>query len=165
VSRTVPREGMSYSTKENIEKLKIELAEWLKNELNLELNKEKTYITDLSKGKVKFLGFTFFKHIKKVSTVKNKIKRNGVIRIVNSRLKVNEKIFIGIDHEKVQNIMIGLQMLTKKNKYTRHVKRYCNLKSWEIVRKFKEKFEEFAYYYYPFLTNPSDLGFYYYIIR
>lgn len=140
-----------------VEVLKKRLTEWLRNELKFELDQEKTYITNLRKGKAKFLGFTLFIHKKNISKVKNK---DGRI----FRRRSNERLFMGIDHDKVKSRMIGLQMIDEKYK-PRHVSLYCRLKPWEIVTKFSQKLTGFLNYYYNYLTYPSDLGVYYYILR
>ena len=60
--------------------------------------------------------------------------------------------------------MIGLQMINHKYQ-PRHVGLYCNLKPWDIITKFSQKLIGFLNYYYGYLTYPSDLGTYYYILR
>lgn len=71
---------------------------------------------------------------------------------------------MGIDHDRVKSRMIGLQMIDEKYK-PRHVGLYCRLKPWEIVTKFSQKLTGFLSYYYKYLTYPTDLGAYYYILR
>lgn len=144
-------------TLERVLKLKVRIACWLKNELNLELDQEKTCITKLEKKKAKFLGFTFFRHKKNISKVKGE-EGETFKRIAN------ELIFIGIDHERIKKRMIGLQIINEKYE-PRHVGLYCSLKPCEIVTKFRQKLEGLINYYYPFLTYPSDLGYYYYALR
>jgi group II intron reverse transcriptase/maturase len=140
-----------------VEVLKKRLTEWLRNELKFELDQEKTYTTNLRKGKAKFLGFTLFIHKKNISSVKNK---DGRI----FRRRSNERLFTGIDHDRVKSRMIGLQIIDEKYK-PRHVGLYCSLKPWEIVTKFSQKLTGFLDYYYNYLIYPSDLGAYYYILR
>lgn len=141
-----------------VRKIKASIAEWFKNELKLELDNEKTHITDLRKGQAKFLGFTLFRHIQKVSTVRNK--KTGTV----FKRRGNQLLFIRIDHERVKSRMQDLNMITKKLK-TRHVGVYCSLKPWEIVLKFNQKWKGFLNYYYSHLNYKSDLSFYYYIMK
>jgi group II intron reverse transcriptase/maturase len=144
--------------KEEVEQLKIQITEWLRNELKLELDQEKTYITDLKKGKAKFLGFTLFYHIKRITRVPNK--ETGRI----FRRRANDRIFVGIDHERQKQRLMALKMINEK-KMPRHVGLYVRLKPWDIVTKFKQKAEGFINYFYPQLTYKSDLGYYYYVFR
>ena len=140
-----------------VELLKKRLTEWLKNELKFELDQDKTYITNLRKSKAKFLGFTLFIHKKNISKVKHK---NGRI----FRRRSNERLFVGIDHDRIKSRMMGLQLINQKYQ-PRHVGLYCNLKPWDIVTKFSQKLVGLLNYYYGYLTYPSDLGVYYYILR
>lgn len=143
---------------EDVITLKEEISEWLKKELNLDLDLEKTHITNLNKGKAKFLGFTIFKHIKKVSTIQPKTGTQTY------RKRSNELLLIGIDHERVKERLRNLQLIDKKGK-TRHVGLYCSLKPWQIVSKFKQKIEGFANYYHPHLSYKSDLSYSYYVMK
>ena len=143
--------------KTEVEILKRRLTEWLKDELKFKLDQGKTYITNLKKNKAKFLGFTLFTHKKNISKVKHK---SGRI----FRRRSNERLFVGIDHDRIKNRMIGLQMINHKYQ-PRHVGLYCNLKPWDIITKFSQKLIGFLNYYYGYLTYPSDLGTYYYILR
>lgn len=143
--------------KTEVEVLKRRLTEWLKDELEFKLDQDKTYITNLKKNKATFLGFTLFTHKKNISKVKHK---SGRI----FRRRSNERLFVGIDHDRIKNRMIGLQMINHKYQ-PRHVGLYCNLKPWDIVTKFSQKLVGFINYYYGYLTYPSDLGTYYYILR
>lgn len=136
--------------------IKNELSTWLKNYLELELDSDKTKITDLNREKVKFLGFTFFNHIQKRTTFK---KKKGV-----HKGKTNKRIFIGIDHVRVKDRFKSLNIINDKH-LTRYVGLYCSLKPWQIVQKFRQKFEGIGNYYYPHLTYPSDLAIYYYFLR
>lgn len=138
--------------------LKEEISEWLRQELKLELDHDKTHITDLNKGKARFLGFTIFRHIKKVSRVPRENEQKSFKR------RSNELVHIGIDHERVVERMINLQLLTKKKKI-RHVGLYCSLKPWQIVEKFTQKLHGFANYYHPHLSYKSDLSYYYYVMK
>ena len=110
--------------------LKKRLTEWLRKELKFELDQEKTYITNLNKGKAKFLGFTLFTHKKNISRIR---KNNRIFR-----RRSNQRLFVGIDHDRIKSRMIGLQMINEKYQ-PRHVGLYCSLKPWEIVTKFSQK--------------------------
>ena len=143
--------------KTEIEILKKRLTKWLKDELKFKLDQDKTYITNLKKNKAKFLGFTLFTHKKNISKVKHKTDRVF-------RKRSNERLFVGIDHDRIKSRMIGLQMVNHKYQ-PRHVGLYCNLKPWDIITKFSQKLIGFLNYYYSHLTYPSDLSAYYYILR
>lgn len=139
--------------------LKNEITIWLKNNLKLELDQEKTYITDLrKKGQIaKFLGFTIYHTINKKTI---KVKRNNKI----FKRKTNEVLHIGIDLERLKNRFIDLKMITEKLK-TRYVGLYCSLKAWHIIEKFTSKLQGLINYYYPILTFTSDLSFIYYVLK
>lgn len=140
-----------------MELLKKRLAEWLKDELKFDLDQEKTYITNLRRDKAKFLGFTLFIHKKNISRVRHK---SGRI----FRRRSNERLFVGVDHDRIKSRMVRLHIINKEYR-PRHVGLYCSLKPWEIVMKFSGKLTGFLNYYYGYLTYPSDLGAYYYILR
>lgn len=135
--------------------LKAEITKWIKENLKLELDQEKTHITNLNKGKAKFLGFTLFNHIKRVQK-----KRLREDRKEHSQ-RAGTLLFIGMDHEWIKKRMVNLQILDEKHR-TRHVEIYCSLRPWQIVTKFKQKIEGFADYYYSNINYKSDLGVYYY---
>ena len=111
----------------------------------------------MRKSKAQFLGFTFFIHKKNISKVKDKSGRVF-------RRKPNERLFVGIDHDRIKKRMMGLQMINQKHQPT-YVSLYCNLKPWDIITKFSQKLVGLLNYYYGYLTYPSDLGVYYYILR
>jgi group II intron reverse transcriptase/maturase len=138
--------------------IKAEITEWLQKELKMELDQKKTHLTNLAKGKAKFLGFTMFKHIQKVH------KSEGEGESTEYKRRAGQLLFIGIDHERVKERLINLQIITRKKHYARHVGIYCSLRPWQIVMKYKQKIEGFAEYYYPHISYKSDLSIYYYFM-
>lgn len=138
--------------------LKEHITKWLKENLELDLDQEKTYITNLKKNKAKFLGFTLFRHKKNISRLKHK--KTGRVY----RRRSNDRLFVGIDHERVKNRMKEVQIINDKY-FPRHVGLFCSLKPWDIVTKFNQKTIGFINYYYAELAYPSDLGYYYYALR
>ena len=137
--------------------LKKRLISWLKENLYFELNRRKIYLTNLKKNKAKFLGFTFFLRKKTIVS-----KETQVCRILKQISR--DQIYLGIDHKKVKNRMKELKIINKKLK-PKHVILYFNLKPWEIVEKFSGKTLSFLNYYYPQLSSPSDLSYYYYVFK
>lgn len=137
--------------------LKKRLTVWLKDNLYFELDQGKTCITNLRKGKAKFLGFTFF--LRKKKMIRKKTKIGKIFRQISG-----DQICLGIDHEKVKNRMKNLKIMDKKYRPI-HIGLYCSLKAWEIVEKFYRKTLDFLNYYYPHLSSPSDLSYYYYVLR
>lgn len=61
--------------------------------------------------------------------------------------------------------MVWLQILTEKKYQPKHVGLYFSLKPQKIVIKFLQKLSGFLNYYYEFLTSPSDLNFYCYVLK
>lgn len=133
-----------------VENIKSGLTIWLKEKLRLELDSEKTVITNLKKNKAKYLGFTISELVQKV----------GAKKIPDGRIAV--PLHIGINHDRLKTRLINSQIINSKY-HTRHVGLDCSLKPWHIVEKFKQRIEGIIHYYYKTITSPSDLNFYYYV--
>lgn len=75
-----------------VEKVKSHLGEWIEKNLKLKLSEEKTKITDITKERALFLGFSIKNNQKHEKTVK--YIRSG--KITNRRISSN--LFIGFDN-------------------------------------------------------------------
>jgi len=142
---------------EMVIQLKEYFTTWLKEKLQWTLDDRKTLITDLSKAKTKFLGYTIYKKKKRI--IKKKFKN----KIFRQRSTV--PLTIGIDHDRVIERLIVGKILTEKTKKPRSMPIYMVLKSWRIVEKFKQRLEGLANYYHRIITYPSELNYYHYIYK
>jgi len=147
------------------ENMKLEIAEWLRENLSLQLSLEKSKVTDITKDRAKFLGFTF----------KNNQERAGIIKYIRKashqagtllptviRQRQVWGLFVDIDHERVINRMILKGMLDKDCK----PKRYTmveQLSEAEIVLRFRQMCEGLFNYYLKPITFKSRLSRYHYI--
>jgi len=135
------------------------IQKWLKENLKLELNEEKTLITDLFKEKARFLGFKIYR-LKK--TVTRNIKRkSGWFREQRSI-----PTMIGIDFERVlakleqQKIVVK----TKKGYEPTHVSHLLRQKDYEIVEHYKHKLIGLINYYYEHIDYRSKLSYIHHIL-
>ena len=147
--------------REIIGKLKIDIKEYLKKELNLELSEKNTKIINLNKHSSKFLGFNFtynnsYSSLKKIQ---KKIKKE------NLRNTTQPILDIGID------INLLNQKLTYKK--FKHEKLYRGIKKpewtvltdYEIVQKYNKIIKELTNYYKPMLTKKSKIAKFIYILN
>jgi group II intron reverse transcriptase/maturase len=140
-----------------VKEIKEKFTNWLNVNLSLELDTEKTSITDIRKRKSRFLGFTIYKKKKRIIRKKTK---NGKIY----RQKSTVPLTIGIDHDKVKKRLVDFKVITEKN-YPRSVPIFLQLKPYQIIEKFKQKLIGLFNYYYRAITYKSELGFYYYAYK
>ena len=132
---------------------------WITKNLKLELSIEKTLITDLKKERAKFLGFTFtIPGFRKVVKFYNILAKRDIKR---SR---NVGPYIGLDHDRIRKRLIN-EGIMNANLQPIHATKFINLKPFEVVQKFDQKIKGLFNYYYPNITNKSDLNQYYYIYR
>ena len=113
-----------------MESIKTETAEWLKENLKLQISQEKTTITDLTKQYCKFLGFRF----------RNNSQKAPVIKYIRQDKPVKQRaswgIFCDIEHERITNRM-------QYKKYIDHTRKPCfntifmQLKPHEIRYRYK----------------------------
>lgn len=134
-------------------KIKEDITEFLKVELKLELNSEKTLITNLKNGRARFLGYEFTKtisntKIKKCSNGMKKRSINGTIQLLVPSKVINEKIKPFMKNKKPHyhggrvNIPI-LDMITQYNSEIRGLYNYYCLAT-DVSR----KLYKFKYYHY-----------------
>lgn len=135
-------------------KIKEKLKEWARNNLEIEIHDEKISITDINKNQVKFLGFTIYKKENRVAPYQYEaIKR-----------KLNLKLAIGCDREKILNKLKNENVINKKN-FPTHVNKYTTLQPWQIVENYNKKIKGLIEYYYHILTNKSALNYIYHILK
>lgn len=137
-------------------KIKEEIAKWTMNEIGLELNQEKTLITNFEKEQAKFLGFTFFKAEDKI---------RSYLRLgqkVRSRLNIG--LSVGIDQQRVLNRLREKKIINTDNKPV-HNSKLLMLEPWQIVEAYTQKIRGLINYYYHNIVNKSALSYYYYLIK
>ena len=137
--------------------IKNEIKKWLKINLELELDKEKTLITNLNKEKAKFLGFTIYNNKQKKITTRI---RKG--RPYRQRLNIG--LAIGVDHQRIKKRLIERKVINRHLKPIR-IPWYISLKPAEIVKKFRQRIEGLIQYYYNNITYKTSINFYYYIYK
>lgn len=150
---------LTNANKTTCEYFKNILSDWLRNELVLELSEEKTLITDVFTETAKFLGYTL------------RYSRRRLMRRVRSvqttrtfKKTINIGFCVMLDHERIRKRLINEGLMNQDLKPI-HCKKYCSLKPWQVVEKFKQKVMGLFNYYYYNLTYKSELHLYYYIIR
>merc|ERR1711879_561006 len=141
---------------EEIANIKKIITNWLGNILRLKLDEEKTLITDLSKSKARYLGFTLF--LKKQHM--QRIKKDGFI----SRRRSNKPLTIGIDHERLRNRLIRGKIISKDLKPTPNPP-YISLEPHQIVTKYRQRVEGLFNYYYNAIHYSTELNFYHYAYK
>lgn len=150
-------------------KIRNVIGEFLKKELDLELSKEKTLITNLKKKKAKFLGFTVYdikqnKIIKVARTLTKKEKAEQPNKIRTTRRKLNVGIRIGIDKLMVLERMKEEGIINYKSQPTAVVK-FLILNKQEIVKKFNQKAMKLTNYYYKVIAMKSSVKHLLFILR
>lgn len=175
-----------------MEEFKELFTKWIKDNLELELNKQKTLITNLSleksrktQQKAKFLGFTLtyysskHKHIKKygiqktfridtvIRTKKKSIPYNTKLIAPNTKVISHVSLIVAIDKERIINRLIEARIIKKKkNQYygTRKAE-WSVLDPHEIIEKYNQIIRGYMNYYCINLTYPSELNFIHYLLK
>ena len=174
-------------------KIKELLSEWIFNNLKLDLNKQKSLITNLEKPKnfrstyqkAKFLGFTMCyytnknKHIKKYGITK-KTRLDPVIRtkiklepyekkltLPNTKVISHVNLIINPDRDRILKKLTESRFIKKKrNQYfgTRKAE-WSTLDPQLIIEKYNEIIRGYINYYCINVTYPSELNFYHYLFK
>lgn len=132
------------------------LAEWAKINIGLELNEEKTLITDLRFKNAKFLGFTIYKAAPKIITYLLKGKKE--------KRRLNVGLCIGIDQERIINRLINEKIINEKRQPI-HNSKYAILEPWQIVRVYTQKIRGLINYYYHSINIKGNLTYLYYLLK
>lgn len=141
------------------------IAKWIKKNLKLELSEEKTLITDITKERAKFLGFTFrdlsrFVQFKEISTTN---KETGETKTFKRRTARNN--FISVDRDRVIKRLILRNFISAEPPYKPKRNALIQLlRPPEIILKYSQIIRGFFNYYYDLITNKSSLSEYYYYI-
>ena len=184
-----------FSSNANLERMqefKQLFSEWIFNNLSLDLNNQKTLITNLSlqkhnktQEKAKFLGFTLTyysdktKHIKRYgitrkfrvdSVIRTKIKTIPFITKLltpNTKVISHVSLIVSIDKKRILDRLILARIIKKKrNQYfgTRKAE-WSVLDPHEIIEKYNQIIRGYINYYCINLTYPSELNFIHYLLK
>lgn len=136
--------------------IKKEIAEWASENIKLELNDDKTLITDLDTNQAKFLGFTIYKGKPKITTY--------IVKGVKAKRRLNVGLCIGYDQERILKRLQNEKLINEKN-FPIHNSKYRILEPWQIVEVYSQKVRGIINYYYHNLTNKSSLSYFYYLLK
>jgi group II intron reverse transcriptase/maturase len=148
---------LSNIKEDKIHEIKDLLTIWLTSELKLELDQSKILITDLSRAKAKYLGFSLFMKKKRIIRKKNK---NGTI----FRQRSTVPLTIGIDHDRVRDRLIVGKIMDKKL-IPRSNPLYLQLKPVRLILKYRQRLDGLYNYYFRVLTYTNELNQYYYAYK
>lgn len=135
--------------------IKNKLSSYLKYNLELKLNNEKTIITNLKLKPVKFLGYSLFKI------------RNPRIKYVEPHIKkrtTGEAISIGIDYSRIISRFITRGYINKKRIIT-SVGELTKKTETEIIIRFNEIIMGYAIYYLPIISQEEYFIYILYILN
>lgn len=142
-----------HGTKSFSKQIRAEIAVFLKENLKLELNLEKTLITNLLNEKARFLGYEIIKGMENTRLTKSDkgIKYravNGVIQLLVPADVINEKIKLFSKNGKPSHInerinMSLLEMLTMYNSEIRGLYNYYSL-----ANNVSKRLDKFMFYHY-----------------
>lgn len=140
-------------SKEMAESIKEDVAKFLKNKLNLELNQEKTLITNLRNEKANFLGYEFTKAHSNTKMGKDKQgnrKRsvNGQIQLLVPHKVINQKIreFTQYGEPCVFKPRLKLPVLDIINEYNAEIRGLYNY--YCLATNVSQRLYKFKYYHY-----------------
>lgn len=140
-----------------LEKVKEYATKWLKDELYFTLDREKTLLTDLNKSKARYLGFTIFRKEKRII---RKITKKGK----TFRQRSTVELTLGIDHDRVKSRLTTGKIINDKHQPIANTI-YMQMAPYQIVNKYRQRIEGLFNYYYPAITYPAELSFYYYAYK
>jgi len=139
--------------------IKERIIDITKETIKIELNMDKTKITDLEVSEAKFLGFTI-RNIKEKKFSEYKIKGDDNIR--KRRINIGTKI--GMDYQRILDRLRANSIIDKKNQPV-HSAKLRILKTWQIVEKYTQIARGIINYYYYNLIDKSDLNYVYYLLK
>ena len=146
-------------SREDCQKIKQKIAEFMMNELNMELSKEKTLITHSSE-KVRFLGYDVF--IRR----NNEVKKVGNLQI--SQRTLNNKVAILVPMKDKIEVFIRQKRIIKQNgmgeSIPTHRKELLRLTPLEIIHTYNSELRGICNYY-SIAGNFGELGWLAYLME
>ena len=149
---------LSNTNKKVMETIKEETAGWIKENLKLQISKEKTIITDTTKQYFKFLGFRFRNNSQKAPVIKF-IRKDKPLKQIASW-----GIFWDIEHERITNRMQYKKYIDNNRKPCYNTI-FMQLKPPEIIYRYRMIIEGIFTYFYPFIRLKSSLSRSYYYLK
>lgn len=131
----------------------------------MQLSLDKSKVTDITKDRAKFLGFSFKNNQQRSSVIKYVKKesfRAGTLLPTVIRQRQNWGLFVNIDHERVLNRMLLKGIIDQDFKPRRYTM-VEQLSDPEIVMRFRQMCEGLFNYYLPPITFKSRLNRYHFI--
>lgn len=154
---------LTNAKKNMLEKIKLEIASFLQEELKVELSLEKTLITDIRISPAHFLGFeikTYKK--KKIGRYKSK---KGKKTINIKATTAGYKVFAVPDRQRLLSRLYR-KGYCNKNGFPREINFLAFLEDFSIIERFNSVLTGLANYYVEFIRNPKkNLARWFYIIR
>lgn len=144
--------------KETVVELKKWITSWLQENLKLQLDQEKTIITNLMTEKCNFLGFSLFNKKKRIIK-----KKSSSGKIYRQRSTV--PVTIGIDHNRVIERLKNIKFIDSKTLKPRANGVLSILPAWKIVEHLNQRMLGLTNYYYRNITYKNELNRYHYILR
>lgn len=138
---------LTNGNKTTCEQIKKELKTWLIKNLKLELSEEKTKITTIKEGAVKFLGFSIY-------DIETKALKRRMVTGFRT----------GIDIDRVKANFVADGIIDNKKHQPVHCNKYVVLKTWQIVKIYLEILLCMYSYYYYLITFKSKLGWIHYCL-
>lgn len=147
-----------------MEIIKIEISDFLRDELYSELSLEKTIITELKKEPARFLGYeikTYKK--KKIARYKWKNGVSGKSKIIKATV-AGSKVFATPDKQRLIN-KLHMKGYCEKNGFPREIGFLSYLEDFAIIERYNSVLTGLANYYVEFIKNPEkNLSRWFYII-
>jgi hypothetical protein len=135
--------------------IKKDIAYWLLKYRKAKLSEEKTIITDMRKRLAHFLGF----ELKQTTTRRTETMQNGV-----KKRTTEWQVTISPDRQRLINRMYMKGYCTKDG-FPKEISWLSTLDAYTIIQKFNQVMEGLSNFYAEFITYPSSLYRWLYIVR
>lgn len=145
------------------EKIKMDIKDYLAKELHATLSLEKTLITNIKQKPAKFLGFEFYIRNKYKITKSLRKCTNGSQRIIISRVN-NTRIVFRPDQQRMINRFFMENFCNNKG-FPISIPWLSTLETYAIIERFNSIIRGLANYYTEWITYPSTLNRWLYILK
>lgn len=131
------------------EQIKGLIAKYLQEELKLTLSIEKTKITNISKDKITYLGYSIF--------MSKRITRKRYTKKI-TQARTGKQILVGIDQKRIFNKLIEKNYATTKKLEPIHNTKYTVLEPQQIIEHYNSVMLGIYNYYFEVITYKSQLN-------
>jgi len=156
---------------ESANQIKLAIAKWLKDNLGLELSEKKTLVTNMRKSPAHFLGFEIFanveKQFKKTPYLINQKDSKGQYRLLTKQVLkrvTSERLLVYPDRQRLIS-RLNMKGYCSKTGFPKSLPWLTPIEDFAIIKKYNGVIQGLANYYAEFISNPSDIGRWIYIIR